>query len=77
MTSAAKHKQRSHRSHKNSMATARMFMSNRFERSHGKVREVDPYKATGLTKKQNIFQKIANFIKKMVSGIRKQDRGQK
>jgi hypothetical protein len=75
MTSAAKHMARSRRSHKNSMATARMFMSNRFERSHGKVREVDPYKATGISKKPNIFQKIANFIKKLVSGFRKQDRG--
>lgn len=44
-------------------------------KNHGKKREVDPYRATGLTKKLSISQRIANFIKKVVSGFRKQDRG--
>lgn len=75
MTSAAKHRERSHKTYRNSMAAASSFMSSGYSRNHGKIREVDPYKATGLTKKQNILQRIANFIKKMVSGFRKQDRG--
>ena len=77
MTSAAKHRERSHRSHKNSVATARMFMSNGYNRNHGKVKAADPYKAIGLTKGSNIFQRIMKVIKQMVSGFRKQDRGQK
>lgn len=74
MTSAKRHKQRSCKSYHDSVTTARMFMSNGYNRNHGKIKTVDPYRATGLAK-TNIFQRIANFIKKMVSGFRKQDRG--
>lgn len=75
MTSAVKHMARSHKTYKDSTAASRLFMVNGNIKNHGKVREVDPYRATGLSKGLNIFQRIANFIKKMVSGFRKQDRG--
>jgi hypothetical protein len=74
MTSAAKHKERSHKTYHNSAAAAKTFMTYGGVRHHGKIREIDPYRATGLTKKLNVFQRIINYIRSAL-GIRKQDRG--